>query len=357
MTRKTITMRNINFKLMGILPFVFLIFMTACENKTEEGIFVEHPVPVTIQPIVKKDHNIVVEATGFISTDNNTLLSFKNGGIIDKIYVKEGDYVKNGQMLASLNMTGINATATQAKLALEKANRDYKRAEKLYNDSVATREQFENAKTALDVVEQDWKTIQFNLRYSEIRATMDGYILLKLASEGQMVGPGMPIFRLDGSGKGGWLVEVGISDRQWAQVKKGDSAMVYTDVMEEGIPAKISRKSEGLNPQSGTFTIYLQLETKKDLPIASGMFAKVKIFGKTTDSWAIPYESMLNGNHGEGFVFITKDKKTAKKVKVKIASIQKDNILISSGLENYQYLIIAGSPYLKDGSEIKVIKN
>lgn len=350
-------MRNINYKLVGFLPFVYLILMTSCKNEAEEGIYVVHPVPVTIQPIVKKDHRIVIQATGFISTDNNTLLSFKNGGIIDKIYVKEGDHVKNGQVLATLNMTGIDATATQAKLALEKANRDYKRAEKLYRDSVATREQFENAKTALDVVEQDWKTIQFNLRYSEIRATMNGNILLKLASEGQMVGPGTPIFRLDGSSEEGWMVEVGISDRQWVEIQNGDSAVVYTDVIDGGIPAKVIRKSEGLNPQTGTFTIYLQLKPKEKLSIASGMFAKVEIYGKTTNSWAIPYEAMLNGNHGEGYVFITKDKKTAKKVKVKISSLQKDNILISSGLENYQYLILAGSPYLKDGSEIKVIKD
>lgn len=350
-------MKTTHFKRAGILLILLLILITACKSETDEGIYVEKPVPVTIQPIVKKDHKIVVQATGFISTDNNTLLSFKNGGIIDKIYVKEGEYVKNGQVLAKLNMTGINAQAAQAKLGLEKANRDFDRAEKLYHDSVATREQFENAKTALDVVEQDWKTIQFNLRYSEIRATMDGYILLKLASEGQMVGPGTPIFRLDGSGKEGWLVEVGVSDRQWAEVQIGDSAVVFTDVTEDGIPAKIIRRSEGLNPQSGTFTIYLQLETKEKLPIASGMFAKVKIFGKSTDSWSIPYESILNGDHGEGYVFITKDKKTAKKVKVKIGSIQKNMILISSGLEDYKYLIIAGSPYLKDGSEIKVIKN
>ncbi len=344
-------------KLLGVYSFLFVLLITSCKNETDTGIYVEHPVPVTLQPIEKKSHHIVIEATGFLSTDNNTLLSFKNGGIIDKIFAKEGDFVKKGEVLAKLNMTGINARAAQAKLGLEKAKRDFMRAKKLFRDSVATKEQFENAQTALDVAEQDWTTIQFNLRYSEIRATMDGYILLKLASEGQMVGPGTPVFRLDGSGKEGWLVEVGVSDRQWAEISKGDSAVVSTDVVEKGIAAKVIRKSEGLNPQSGTFTIYLELQSKEELPIASGMFTKVKIYGKTTDSWRVPYESMLNGNHGEGYVFITQDKKKAKKVKVKIASIQKQHILISSGLEDYKYLIIAGSPYLKDGSEINVVEN
>ena len=350
-------MKNKYFKLLGACSFVFVLLITSCKNETDTGIYIENPVPVTLKSIDKKSHHTVVEATGFISTDNNTLLSFKNGGIIDKIYAKEGDFVKKGEVLAKLNMTAINARAAQAKLGLEKAKRDFIRAKKLFRDSVATQEQFENAQTALDVAEQDWTTIQFNLRYSEIRATMDGYILLKLASEGQMVGPGTPIFRLDGSGEEGWLVEVGVSDRQWAEITKGDSALVFTDVTEKGMAAKVIRKSEGLNPQTGTFTIYLELQLKEKQPIASGMFAKVKIYGKTSDSWRVPYEAMLNGNHGEGYVFITQDKKKAKKVKVKIASIQKNMILVSSGLEGYKYLIIAGSPYLKDGSEIKVIKN
>src|SRR5690554_7675713 len=174
----------------------------ACGSTTDEGLKVEEFIPVTIQALEQGSESTVIEATGMFSTDNETLLSFKNGGIIERIYVKEGDFVKKGQMLASLNRTEINAKAEQLKAALAKAERDYKRAEKLYKDSVATLEQFQNAKTGLDVIEQDWNTLQFNLRYSQIYANTDGYILLKLSQEGQIVGPGMPIFQMNGAGKG-----------------------------------------------------------------------------------------------------------------------------------------------------------
>src|SRR5690606_34245414 len=183
-------------KLFGLgLLVVFLQLVSSCKQNEsyESGIEVEEVIPVSLINLKQGRGESQIEATGLFTTDDETLLSFKNGGVIERIYVKEGDMVKKGQLLAILNMTELNAKANQVKLAIEKAQRDYNRAQKLYRDSVATLEQFENAKTQLELLQQDLNTIQFNIRYSEIRATENGYVLLKLANEGQIVGPGMPV--------------------------------------------------------------------------------------------------------------------------------------------------------------------
>lgn len=342
---------------MKYYPILLVLLLSACNNDTnEEGLKVDEQIPVSILSLSQGKGESITETTGLFSTDDETLLSFKNGGIIERVYVREGDLVKKGQLLAILNMTELNAKAAQAKLSIEKAERDFNRAKKLYKDSVVTLEQFENAQTYLDVVKEDWNTIQFNLRYSEIRATTDGYVLLKLANEGQIVGPGTPVFQINGAAKGNWIVKIGVSDRQWASIREGDSALITTDAFSDVIPAVVSRKSEGLDPNSGTFTIHVQPVSIGKLPIASGMFAKVRIFGKASDSWLIPYESLLDGDAGRGYVFVTGDRQTAKKVEVKIGAIQKENVLILSGLEDHSDLIVSGSPYLKDGSKIKVVK-
>lgn len=341
-----------------VLNLILLAFLFSCkENVSDDsGLNSDEVIPVSIISLKVGEGKSVTETTGLFTTDDETLLSFKNGGVIERIYAKEGDFVKKGQLLAILNMTELNARATQAKLAVEKAERDFNRAQRLYKDSVVTLEMFENAKTALDVVKQDLNTIQFNIRYSEIRATIDGYVLAKLANEGQIVGPGTPIFQINGAGKGNWMVKAGVSDRQWVAIKEGDSAMIQTDAFPDRIAATVIRKSEGLNPQSGTFNIQIQPNSVKGLQIAAGMFAKVTIYGSTSNSWVIPYDALLDGDAGKGAVFITNDEKTAQKIEVKIASIQKNNVLIESGLENYKNLIVSGSPYLKDGVKIKIVK-
>lgn len=338
-----------------IASFAILFALTACSSDENTGLTIEDEIPVSITHLTVGSENTMIEGTGMFSTDDETLLSFKNGGVIERIYVKEGDMVKKGQLLASLNMTELNAKAEQVKAAMAKAERDFKRAEKLYKDSVATLEQFQNAKTQLDVLEQDWNTLQFNLRYSQIYANANGYILLKLANEGQIIGPGMPVFQMNGAGKGNWLVKVGVSDYQWASIHVNDSALITTDAFPDELHARVIRKSEGIDPNLGTFTVYVQPFEVGKLPIASGMFAKVKMFGKSPETWAIPYSSLLDGDRGKGYVFVTNDQKTVERVQVTVSSMQKDFVLISSGLENFKYLVVSGSPYLREHSTIKVV--
>ncbi|MFX4370069.1 hypothetical protein ABTA37_20270, partial [Acinetobacter baumannii] len=77
-------------------------------------------------------------------------------------------------LIATLNLTEINAQVQQAEIAYEKALRDYKRVTNLYKDSVANLEQMQNAKTALDVAQQQVTAANFNKNYSEIKALTDG---------------------------------------------------------------------------------------------------------------------------------------------------------------------------------------
>jgi multidrug efflux pump subunit AcrA (membrane-fusion protein) len=65
--------------------------------------------------------------SGQFTTDDEVMLSFKTTGIINKIYVKEGDAIQRGQLLATLNLTEIDASLEQARLALEKSTRDHQR--------------------------------------------------------------------------------------------------------------------------------------------------------------------------------------------------------------------------------------
>lgn len=70
------------------------------------------------------------------------------------------------------------------------------------------------------------------------------------------------------------------------------------------------------------------------------------------DTWSVPYEALLDGDGSTGYVFTTSDNKTANRVKVVIAGMEKDHVIISQGLENAGSLIISGSAYLTDHSPI-----
>ncbi|MBK8884570.1 MAG: biotin/lipoyl-binding protein [Bacteroidales bacterium] len=108
-----------------------------------------------------------VQSSGQFTTDDETMLSFKTGGIVDRIYVKEGDKIRKGQLLATLDLTEISSQVNQSQIAYEKAARDYNRIENLQKDSVASLEQLQNSKTGLELAKQQLAAAKFNLQYSK----------------------------------------------------------------------------------------------------------------------------------------------------------------------------------------------
>lgn len=318
-------------------------------------------IPVKLLPLDAQAHQADIPVSGTFTTDDEVLLSFKTGGIIQRILVREGDAIRQGQTVATLNPVEVDAQVQQAQLAFEKAQRDLQRATNLYNDSVATLEQLQNAQTAKDMAQQQLRTAQFNRNHSVITAPRNGYVLRKLAAEGQLVQAGTPVLQTNGAQSGNWLLRTSVSNREWAAIGLQDTAAVEV----ESVPGKtfrgfVSRRSEGIDPATGAFTIDIKLTGEKPANIAFGMFGKavIQVRAKTTEqtgTWQIPYDALLDGNGSSGYVFITNDGKTAKKIKVTVAGMEKDHVIISDGLANARQLIISGSAYLTDSSSIRVI--
>jgi RND family efflux transporter MFP subunit len=317
-------------------------------------------IPVQVVQLKQQGNSAPMAVSGQFTTDDEVMLSFKIGGIISSLNVKEGDAVKRGQLLATLNPTEINAQVQQASLATEKAQRDYERTQNLYKDSVATLEQLQNSKTTLQQAQQQLTTATFNRQYSEIRAPKDGYILHKLANVGQQVTVGTAVLQTNGAEAGKWMLRVGISDREWAVLQLNDKATIQTTAMPgQVLQGIVTRKSEGVDAATGTFSADISITGKKPQAIAAGMFGKATIIpARPTNTgnatWQIPYDALLDGDGNSGYVFVTDDNKTAHKVKVTVAGIDKNTVTISSGLADAKSLIISGSAYLTDNSAITV---
>jgi RND family efflux transporter MFP subunit len=333
------------------------LFIFACSSNEEgNNLSDKEVIPVKIMQLEKMDVQRSIFASGQFTTDDEIFLSFKTGGIISKIFVNEGDAIRKGQLLATLNLNEIEAMVQQAKAGYEKAERDYNRVSNLYKDSVATLEQLQNTETAMEVAEKQLSIAEFNRNYSEIRAVDNGFVLKRFVNEGQLVGSGTPVFQTNGAGSGNWLLKVGVSDVEWASIKINDNAEVEVDAYPgEKFSAFVFRKSEGVDPYTGTLSVDLKLTYAVSNKVTSGLFGKARIMLKQKMlTWQVPFEAVLDADGNKGYVFVTNDKSTAKKVIVNITDIDKNNALVSAGLENAKYLVVSGSAYLNDNSKIKI---
>jgi len=355
------TSMNIKMKSASLLFILSAAWFTqSCSNSNGKNKTTERTsevIPVRVMAIAQQELQPVIQTSGLFTTDDETNLAFKTGGIIEKMYVKEGDAIRKGQLLAALNLTEIEAQVAQARLSFEKAQRDFNRVENLYKDSVATLEQFQNARTGMDVASRQLDAANFNRSYSEIRAMNNGFVLRKMASEGQVISSGTTVFQTNGAGQGKWILRTGVSDREWSSINVGDKAVITTDALQEKqFESTVTRKSEGTDAMNGSFTIELTLLSPGS-GLATGLFGKATIQGSRKQRvWKIPYDALLDGDAQSGYVFVTEDQKTARKLPVMVGNIEKDQVIILAGLENAKTLIISGSAYLKDKSVIKIIE-
>lgn len=332
---------------------VFIYACSAKAGKTETAADVtQTPVKLaTVHSIVTTDP---IVASGFIQSETEARLSFKTGGVIQRIYVEEGESVQKDQLLATLNLTEINAMVEQARQGLEKAQRDYDRANNLYRDTVASLEQLQNATTGLNVAKQQYEMAKFNRNYSEIRATAAGKIVKKLMNEGEIVSPGLPIFYMTSAGANDWVVKVGISDKDWARLQIGNSASITIDAYTgESFSGVVSKLSQVPDPMSGLYQAEIKLKpTGKNM--ATGLFAKAEITPSASGQYvAVPIDAIIEGNGKDAFVF-TVDNGMAHKVPVKIAFIKDKEVMLSGGLDATAQVITDGSAYLTDGVAVQV---
>jgi RND family efflux transporter MFP subunit len=330
--------------------------MQGCSSKASDKttLLTTDVIPVKLLAINSESSVNAIHASGLTGTESEAKLSFKIGGVIESILVTEGQRVKKGQLLATLKSTEIAAQVQQVQLGVEKAQRDYQRAANLYKDSVATLEQLQNAKTGVDIARQNLQQAAFNQQYAKIYAPSDGFIVKKIGSAGELAAPGSPVLFMNAvSGSSKWILKTGVPDKEWAVIDVGNKATVSFDAFPgKTFNAVVSKKVLAADVTSGSFELQLQVNFGKEQP-ATGMFGTASITpSKATEGYSIPYEALLEANGKNGFVFVTDDRKTVKKVPVTIGTIANNTAYISSGLQGHAFVVTSGSPYLADNSNI-----
>jgi membrane fusion protein, multidrug efflux system len=299
---------------------------------------------------------IPVLGSGLVGTKSEARLAFKVGGIVKKIYVEEGQSVSKGQLLATLDLTEIEAQVSQAKNNVEKLKRDMERVQRLYKDSAATLEMVQNTKTAYDVAVESKTIAEFNREYATIKATSAGKILKKLLNEGELAAPGTPVFMLNSAGQNEWIVKLALPDVDWARLKLGDKAQVKIDaITNENLSGEVSLIGEGADPFTGLYPIEVNL-SKTFARLASGLFASVEIIpSKNVSLKKIPIEALVEGSGKNAFVYaLQDDKKHVRKILVNVAHIKDKSAFVSGGLDGVGEIVLSGSGFLTEGSVVKV---
>jgi membrane fusion protein, multidrug efflux system len=337
----------------SLLFLSFALLVSCSNNQAEESANPDKGKPVVNSTAVKaisySDH---VRVSGRLTFDNEYKLSFKTSGIVEAVFVKGGQYVKKGRLMATLKLDEIESKKKQADIAFDKAQRDFNRATALYADSVATLEQVENAKTQLQNTEMNLQTAKFNLKHSRIVAPANGIVQKVLVQENEMSGPGNPalIFGADNKGK---VLIANIADADVVKIAVGDSASLHFDPYPESVFTGHVKEIAGMaNPTTGTYELKIKVNDSNS-QLRSGFIGSASLKSSQVYKWKeIPVEALVSSEKRNGQVYILEDG-IAKKRTVKIERLVDDRLIVSEGLSDVDR-VVSGGHHRLTGDHIKV---
>ncbi len=311
--------------------------------------------PVRIATAVTGPAAPPIRTNGLLLNKDEIRLSFKVGGVIRVLDVREGDRVRKGQKLAEIEQAEISAQVEQARQAHEKAKRDVERGERLYAEQVISLEQLQDLRTQSAVTEAALQSAQFNSSYSSIIAPRDGTVLRRLAEERELVAAGAPVIVLGAQDKG-FIVRAGVADREVVQIKLDDPAQVRLDAL-PGVTlgGKVSEIASAADPATGLFNIEVQLDPAQQ-PLRSGLVAKLDITpaaAAAAERIYVPVAAIVEGNGRTASVFVL-DQDQARRRDVQVAFITDQSVALLEGVNAGEQVVTDGALYLEDGEAVTV---
>jgi RND family efflux transporter MFP subunit len=272
------------------------------------------------------------------------------------MYAEEGQTVQAGALLARLDLAEIDSQVEQARAGFEKAERDLKRVERLYEDEVTTLEQLQDARTAFQIARSQLNAANFNLEHSSIRAPEAGRVLRRFVEEWELVGSGMPVY-LFATGTQDWVVRVGVTDVDLLRLHLGDRAELGFDAHpDRRFTGRVTEIAETANPANGLFEVEIRLDPR-DIRLVSGFIASVDILpSQRLRTIVVPVEALAEADGKAGSVFVVDEAQAkARKRSVRVAHIFDDRVALASGISDGQSVVVEGAEYLVDGSPVRVV--
>jgi RND family efflux transporter MFP subunit len=339
---------------LGMAAIAASIHMQGCSRTT--GAPLAAPMrTVRVTAVADAALDNTLRAVGLLTPKDEARLSFKVGGLIESIQVEEGQSVKAGQVLAVLKPAEINAALEQARQAAAKARRDLDRGKALLADGVAAEEQVQDLTTAYQVASAAQGSAEFNAAHARIVATADGVVLRKLAEANEIVQAGQTVVVLGGANRG-WIVRVGLADRDVVRVRLGDAAQLEFDAWPgQRFSGRVSNIASAADPATGTFTVELQVEAA-GARFVQGLVAKVAIGLQNSGSVKlIPLQALLEANDKEAGVFVL-DPRThvVQRLNIQIGRMAQGRIEVLDGLAADAQVVTDGAAFLENGETVRV---
>ena len=318
----------------------------------------KYPI-VSTAKIIEQKFKHYVELQGDVKSDKVISIYPEFSGIINEIFIKSGENVDEGQILATIDDGGLKQQLSQLQITYNLAKTTYERQERLWNQKIGSEIQYLESKSMFEAQSEAIEQLNKQLSKTVIRAPFSGTVDNVIVKKGEVVYPGRSNLMLLVNMQE-MYVESKVPENYINSITKGKDVIIEAPVLNMILKSKISLVANYINPLNRTYRIEAEIP-ENNYKIKPNLNVKIRVNDYTNENAILILLNHINiDSNNEEYVYkiIKKDGKNyASKTIIETGRNNGDFIEVLKGVSISDEIVSEGARKITNNSEVKIINN
>ncbi len=289
--------------------------------------------------------------TASLEAWDEAMVASRASGLVVAIFAEEGDFVKEGQVLAKLDDEVLNIELAQTKSQLDKLEADFNRSQGLYEKKLISQEQHDAVRYERDRLQASYDLKRLQLDQTRIISPISGVVSKRHIKNGNLVSANQEVFQVTAMNRLRAIMYV--PEHELGKMKIGQNVMVKADALPgNDFTGKVSLISPIIDPATGTIKVTIEVDRHRDLK--PGMFTRVQLVYDRKDRATLVPRNAVVSEDREKYVYVVEGEKAIRR-NILTGYVNDTNIEVVNGLSEGMTIVTLGQNGLKDSAKVHVI--
>lgn len=307
------------------------------------------PVPVEIAEANHREISSYYVTTATLEPERKVDVLAKISGEVARLAVEEGDYVKMGDLLCSLDDDEARISLEEAKINQTQSKREFERIQSMYEQKLISEKEYLDVKYQHELATNALEAASLRYEYTRIRSPFEGVVTERLVDAGEQIVQGARLFVVADTKP--LLLSMYLPEGEIKTIRKGQLVYINPDVNPDmRFTGEIIRVAPEVDQRTGTVKVTAET-CAGGIP---GSFVRVRIVTDTrAAALTVPRRSVV-ADAGERFVFVA-EADTVRKIEVDVGYEDEEFAEILEGIQEGDTVVVAGVGGVRTGTKIKVL--
>jgi membrane fusion protein, multidrug efflux system len=304
---------------------------------------------VTTVPVRNERVSQKLEALGTARANESVDISSKTSNIVTAVRFRDGERVRQGQVLVQLDDAAARADVAAAQATLTESESQFNRSRELLSTQALSKSSYEQLEATVKANRARLNAATARLEDTVIRAPFSGRVGLRRVSVGTLISPGDVITTLDDTGV--IKLDFSVPENFLATLREGLSVRATAPAFPgRSFTGKVGSIDSRVDVNTRSVTVRALL-ANEDGALKPGMFLNVSLSNDEREAMVIPEEA-LTPDAERQYVFVVSEGKAIRR-EVRIGSRRPGSVEVLAGLTPGENVVVEGTQKIRDGVPVK----